>query len=333
MQKDSNIIIYTNSSGATHLEATFQDETVWLNLNQMAVLFNRDKSVISRHLTSIFKEKELYRKAVVAKNATTAADGKIYQVEYFSLDAIISVGYRVNSKQATQFRIWATGVLKDHILKGYTVNEKRLKELQSTKLKELEKTVSLLQGIIRSKALNQSEAEGLLSVITDYAHSWILLQQYDAGNLQTKKGVTKGIIYISSDDSTEAITALKGHLRKKQKYSNIFGVERQSGAIEGILKSVRQSFGGKELYPSLEEKAAHLLYFVIKQHPLVDGNKRIASLLFIIFLMKNQYLHRRNGERKINDNALVALALLIAESKPNEKEVMISLVTNLLSGE
>ena len=326
-------MIYQGRHKDIQIEVTLENGTIWMNLNQIAKLFGRDKSVISRHLSSIFKERELDKKSVVAKNATTAADGKVYQVEYYNLDVVISVGYRVNSKRATQFRIWATGVLKEHILSGYTINERRLKENQTIKLKELEKTISLFRGIIHSKELKASESEGLLSVITDYAHSWILLQQYDAGSLKIQKGVTKGISYIGGEECSGAIHALKNHLQKKNEDSDIFGVERHKGAIEGILNSIRQSFGGEEVYPSLEEKAAHLLYFIIKQHPLVDGNKRVASLLFIFFLSKNHYLHRRNGERKINDNALVALALLIAESKPSEKEVMISLITNLLSGE
>ncbi|MDO8489885.1 MAG: virulence protein RhuM/Fic/DOC family protein [bacterium] len=328
-QKKGEIVIYQSGKDVL-MDVVFENETVWLSLNQIAKLFGRDKSVISRHLTYIFRENELDKKSVVAKNATTASDGKTYQVEYYNLDAILSVGYRVSSKQATQFRVWATSVLRDHVLKGYTINEKRIKENQALKLKELEKTVSLLQGVIRSRALNQAQTEGLLSVITDYASSWVLLQQYDAGDTSIKKGKTKGISTIEEEESIEVILALKNHLEKKKESSDIFGVERQKGAIGGILQSIRQSFGGKEVYLSLEEKAAHLLYFIIKQHPLIDGNKRVASLLFIFFLSKNQHLYKKNGERKVNDNALVALALLIAESKPNEKEVMVSLVTNLL---
>jgi len=328
MENNNQIVIYTDNAKNIHLDVKLKDESIWLTQAELALLLHVERSVVTKHLRNIFNSGELVKNSNVQKMHITHSDKP---VALYSLDAILSVGYRVNSKQATQFRIWATGILKEHILKGYTLNEKRLKENQTIKLKELEKTISLLQGVIRSKALNDAEAKGLLSVITDYAHSWILLQQYDAGSLQTKKSVTKGITYVEIKESTNAILALREYLRKRKENTDVFARERHHGAIEGIFNSIRQSFGGKELYLSLEEKAAHLLYFIIKQHPLVDGNKRVASLLFIIFLTKNKYLYRKDGERKINDNALVALALLIAESKPVEKEVMISLVTNLLS--
>ena len=328
MENNNQIVIYTDNAKNIHLDVKLKDESIWLTQAELALLLHVERSVVTKHLRNIFNSGELVKNSNVQKMHITHSDKP---VALYSLDAILSVGYRVNSKQATQFRIWATGILKEHILKGYTLNEKRLKENQTIKLKELEKTISLLQGVIRSKALNDAEAKGLLSVITDYAHSWILLQQYDAGSLQTKKSVTKGITYVEIKESTNAILALREYLRKRKENTDVFARERHHGAIEGIFNSIRQSFCGKELYLSLEEKAAHLLYFIIKQHPLVDGNKRVASLLFIIFLTKNKYLYRKDGERKINDNALVALALLIAESKPVEKEVMISLVTNLLS--
>ncbi len=331
MENNNQIVIYTDNAKNIHLEVQIQDESIWLTQKQIAGLFSVQRPAITKHLVNIFKSGELKEKSVSSKMEHTAADGKVYTTALYSLDAIISVGYRVNSKQATQFRIWATGILKEHILKGYTFNEKRLKENQTIKLKELEKTVSLLQGVIRSKALNDAEAKGLLSVITDYAHSWILLQQYDAGSLQTKKSVTKGIAYIGIEESANAILTLREHLRKRKENTDVFAVERHHGAIEGIFNSIRQSFGGKELYPSLEEKAAHLLYFIIKQHPLVDGNKRVASLLFIVFLTKNKYLYRKDGERKINDNALVALTLLIAESDPKDKDIIIKIVKNLIA--
>lgn len=326
-EENNNIVIYSGADKKVHLEVTLKDESIWLTQAQLAFLFETERSVVTKHLQNIFHSGELIEKSNVQKMHIASSDKPI---KLYSLDAIISVGYRVNSKRATLFRIWATSVLRDHILKGYTVNEKRLKESRTLKLKELEKTVALLQNIIRSKSLSGGEAHGLLSVITDYANSWILLQQYDAGNLQTKRGRAKRIVLLSVNETLGAISSLQVHLAKNKEGSDIFAVERLHGSIAGILNSIRQSFGGKELYPSIEEKAAHLLYFIIKQHPLVDGNKRVASLLFIFFLSKNNYLLKKDGERKINDNALVALALLIAESKPSEKEVMISLVTNLL---
>src|SRR3989338_6743527 len=199
-QKKGEIIIYERKDGA-HFEVTLQNETVWLTQKQIAFLFNVRRPAITKHLRNIFESGELKEKSVSSKMEHTAKDGKIYKTFFYNLDAIISVGYRVNSTHATRFRIWATSILKDYILKGYTINEKRLKENQTLKFKELEKTISLLQGIIRSKALKPSETQGLLSVITDYTNSWILLQQYDAGSLKTKKSATKGVSYIGTEES------------------------------------------------------------------------------------------------------------------------------------
>lgn len=251
-------------------------------------------------------------------------------VSLYNLDVIISLGYRVNSKRATQFRIWATKVLREHIVKGFTLNEKRLVEQQQSKLKELEKAVVLLQNAAQA-AITKSEAIGLLSIITGYAKSWILLQKYDNKDINLiSRGLSKPAGQIRYGEAKKAIDLLKEDLINKKEASELFGIERES-ALEGILESIHQTFGGKELYPSIEEKAAHVLYFIIKDHPFVDGNKRIGSFLFILFLHKNNYLFKSTGETKINDNTLVAIALLIAESKPKEKETMIALISNLLN--
>lgn len=330
-EKKGKVAIYRTEDGRTSLEVTFDRETVWLSLNQMANLFGRDKSVISRHLANIFKSKELRRSSVVAFFATTAADGKTYQVEYFNLDAIISVGYRVNSKRGTQFRIWATNVLRDHIVRGYTLNQKRLQEQQQQRMKELEEAVALVKSAQETKQLSTEEASGLLTVITEYTRSWLLLHQYDTASLSTRHLNHKILYEISEEEALKAIVALREELKKRNEASDLFGGESQRGKLQGILAGINQTFAGKELYPSIEEKAAHLLYFIIKDHPFVDGNKRIASLLFIWFLEKNGYLSRNGGERKINDNALVALALLVAESNPKQKDLMIKLIINLIS--
>jgi len=329
-KKRGEIIIYQGRHRDIQIKVTLENETIWMSQAEMSRLFGIERSVITKHLRNIFHTHELIEKSNVQKMHIATSDKS---VKFYSLDAILSVGYRANSKRATQFRIWATSVLRDHILRGYTINEKRLKESQTIKLKELEKTIIFFQSVMQSKSFSKSEVQSLLSVITDYAHSWILLQQYDTGTIEILKGTTKGISYINREEASGAIHALKNHLQKKNEDTNLLGAERQEGTVEGILMSIRQAIGCKDIYPSLEEKAAHLLYFIIKQHPFVDGNKRVASLLFIFFLSKNQYLYKKNGERKINDNALVALALLIAESKPSEKDVMVSLVTNLLISE
>ncbi len=327
--KIQEIQIYKSEDGTASLEVTLKDETVWLSLNSMSKLFGRDKSVISRHIRNIFSQGELKKSSVIAEFATTASDGKTYDVEYYNLDMIISVGYRVNSKRGTQFRIWATNVLRDHIVKGYTLNQKRLQEQQQKRLKELEAAVALVKSAQLAKELTAAETAGLLSVVTDYARTWLLLHEYDSGSL-TQKNLTAKVRYeLNYTDARKAVAQLKTALLKKKEASGLFGVEREA-AFKAILGNINQTFGGKELYPTVEEKAAHLLYFLIKDHPFTDGNKRIASLIFIWFLEKNNALYTRDGNKKFNDNALVALALLVAESNPKQKELMINLIINLI---
>jgi prophage maintenance system killer protein len=319
------IILYQSEDGHTSMDVHLKDETVWLTLNQMAELLDRDKSVISRHLGNIFQTGELAREAVVAKNATTASDGKTYQVDYYNLDAIISVGYRVNSKRGTQFRIWATTILKDHLLRGYSLNQRRLAEKG---VEEVRQVLSLLAGTLESHNLVSDEGLAVLEVVKHYAKTWQLLLQYDENNLPAPetKHVAKSSLEI--DKARQAIAALKKELMVRKEASEIFGQEH-GNALSGIIGAVQQTFGGKDLYPSVEEKAAHLLYFVIKDHPFTDGNKRIGSFLFLLFLKKNDLLDQKSFSNK----ALVALALLTAASEPRQKELMVRLIVNLISEE
>ncbi len=324
------IVIYKTKEGKNSLDVKLERETVWLNINQMTELFGRDKSVISRHIKNVFETKELTEDSTVAFFATVQKEGKRLierEIEYYNLDVIISVGYRVNSKQGTQFRIWANQVLKDHIIKGYTINPKRLPEVN---FKELEQALVLIKGILNNKQLSSDEATGLLKVITDYANSWILLQQYDKNQLEEPKKKHKPKYILSYEKSIEAISKLKADLKSKKEASDLFGNQRDK-SFEGIIANLYQTFDSEELYPGIEDKAAHLLYFIIKDHPFTDGNKRIGAFLFILFLSNNRYLFKSNGERKINDNTLVALALLIAESNPKQKDTMIKLVMNFLN--
>lgn len=325
------IVIYRDEEGKTTLEVTLEEQSVWLTQAQMVKLFGKTKQNISLHIRNVFREHELQKDSVVKEYLTTAADGKVYKTMYYNLDVIISVGYRVKSRHGTQFRIWATNVLRDHLVKGYTLNEKRLQE-NKQRLKELQEAVELVEKAKSTKALSVSETAGLLMVITEYTRSWLLLHQYDSGMLTTKELHRKILYRITKDEARKAISHLRKNLIARKEASELFGQEKERGVLKGILVSVEQTFGGAELYPSVEEKGAHLLYFVIKDHPFVDGNKRIASLLFIWFLEKNSFLTTPNGERKINDNALVALALLVAESNPKQKDVMIKLIINLISG-
>jgi prophage maintenance system killer protein len=319
------IVLYQSEDGQAAMDVHLKDETVWLTLNQMAELLDRDKSVISRHLGNVFKTGELAREAVVAKNATTASDGKTYQIDYYNLDAIISVGYRVNSKRGTQFRIWATTILKDHLVRGYSFNQRRLAEKG---VEEVRQVLSLLAGTLESHNLVSDEGLAILEVINRYARTWQLLLQYDENNLPALEAKHVARSDLKIDKTRQAIATLKKELMVRKEASEIFGQER-GNALAGIIGAVEQTFGGKDLYPNVEEKAAHLLYFVIKDHPFTDGNKRIGSFLFLLFLKKNDLLDQKSFSNK----ALVALALLTATSEPGQKELMIRLIVNLISEE
>jgi prophage maintenance system killer protein len=317
------IILYRSPEGKAALDVRLDGETLWLNLNQLAGLFERDKSVISRHLGNVFKSGELKRKSVVAFFATTAADGKTYSVEYFNLDAIISVGYRVNSKRGTQFRIWATNVLREHLVRGFTLNEKRLRE-QEQKLADLHRAVGLLEKTLAHQAIGLDEAKGLLQVITDYAYALTTLDRFDHGTLAIE-AVRRPAHYILTYEAAMEIVAAM-----QPGFGGLFGLEKDQG-FKSALGAVYQTFGGEELYPSIEEKAANLLYFVVKNHAFSDGNKRIAAALFIAFLAGNKVLYRQDGSKRIADNALVAITLMIAESNPADKETMVKLMVNLIN--
>ena len=319
------IIIYEAEDGKTSLEVHLEEETVWLTQKQISSLFETERSVITKHINNIFRTEELDINSVCAKFAHTAADGKTYQTNYYSLDMIIAVGYRVNAKRGTQFRIWATSILRDHLIKGYTVNEKRLAEKG---LFEMEQTIALLTKTLERHEALSDEGKAVLEVVSRYAKSWSLLLKYDEDRLELPKDrhpLRKSLDY---EKAKEALAALKSELMERQEAGDLFGQERDQH-LQGILGNIDQTFGGQDLYPSIEEKAAHLLYFVIKDHPFSDGNKRIGSLLFLVFLKENNLLEQSG----INDNALVALALLIAESDPKQKDLMIRLIINLLKFE
>jgi len=312
------IVLFKAANGGSAIEVRLEGNTVWLNLNQISELFKRDKSVVSRHLRNLFKEKELDRKSVVAFFATTGADGKHYQVKYFDLDAIISVGYRVNSKRGTQFRIWATTVLRDHLVKGYTANERRLKELKQS--------LQLVEHVLDRQEVTSDEAKALLRVVTDYSYALDLLDDYDHQRVPAapvQPGPAKGISY------EEALSIIE-RLREKFGGSDLFGREKDR-SLHSSLNAVMQTFDGKDVYPGLEEKAANLLYFLVKNHSFVDGNKRIAAAFFLWFMEKNGLLYRPDGAKIMADTTLVAVALMIAESSPREKEPIIRIVVNLIS--
>jgi len=319
------VIIYRTNDGQAQLDVHLTEDTVWLTQAQMTALFVRDKRTIFEHIRNVFKEGELVENAVVRKSRTTAGDGKAYETNSYNLDVIISVGYRVKSPRGTQFRIWATSVLKDHLLNGYSLNHKRLAEKG---LADMEQAVALLSRTLQRHELVTDEGKAVLEVVGRYARTWALLLRYDEDRLELPKKSHPPKQSLDYGRTGESIKALKDDLLARGEASGLFGQEREHH-LQGILGNLDQTFGGRELYGSVEEKAAHLLYFVIKDHPFSDGNKRIGAFLFLLFLKENDLLDQSG----INDNALVALALLIAESDPRQKELMIRLIMNLLAGD
>lgn len=316
----TEIVLYTAKNGQIELDVNLADETVWLSINQMVQLFGRDKSVISRHLSNVFKNNELERRAVVANFATTAADGKTYQVEYYNLDAIISVGYRVNSKEGAQFRKWATQVLKEHLIRGYTTYNKRLSERG---VSELQQTIKLLQKTLLHHDLVSDLGQEAVQLIVAYSKTWNLLLAYDEGELKLPKHEKSTSPKLNYEAALSAIESLKTDLAERKEAMHFFGREREGG-LGSILQNIEQTFDGKPLYNTPEEKASNLLYFIIKDHPFIDGNKRIGCFMFLL------YLKSQNLPIRLNENGLVALALLVAESDPDQKETIIRLVVNLI---
>lgn len=319
-------MLYKSPSGNIDLKVNFDGETVWLSQKQMAELFKKDVRTINEHIKNIFGEGELSEKSVIRKFRITADDGKAYLTNFYNLDVIISVGYRVKSIQGTRFRIWATKVLKNYLVKGYAINQKRILE-QKKIFEEFKKTVDFVTS---KSQLNQlkSETDSLLSLISDYTNSIYLLTKYDDHKLKLD-GLTKKVRYVLTYEETISfIREIKGSFGKG--LSANFGQENGVHGLDGIVGAINQTFDGEYLYGSVEEQAANLFYMVIKDHPFVDGNKRIGSTLFVYYLNQNRILKNNLGENKISDRALVALALLIAVSDPKEKDDLIKLVVNLV---
>ena len=325
--KMSDIVIYED--GTVELSATVENETVWLSQKQQGELFGKSVKTINEHIGNIYKEGELEKDATIRKFRIVQTEGKREvqrDVDFYNLDVIISVGYRVKSKEGTKFRIWANKILKEYLINGYVLNQQKL---QQEKLAELDKTLELIRSSIESRELDVSEAKGFVEIISNYAKSWALLQGYDDQSLQDVVEHRESKFILDYDEAQEAIAELKKVLMLKGEATQLFGQEK-AGEFKGNLLNIYQSFGGEDLLPSTEQKAANLLYYVIKGHAFNDGNKRIGAYLFVLFLHKNGILHKTNGEAKINDNALASLALLVATSAPEQKEIIIKLVMNML---
>jgi prophage maintenance system killer protein len=321
--EQGEIILYKSDDGQAAVDVRLQDETVWLSQSHMQELFGRERSVITKHINNVFKEGELIKDQVCAKFAHTAQDGKVYQVVHYNLDVIISVGYRIKSQRGTQFRIWATSVLKDHLVKGYTLHQKRLAEKGVGEARQM---IALLSGTLEGHNLVNDEGLAILQIVNQYARTWQFLWQYDEDSLTIPRAKRKGGLVLENKEVRDAIATLRNELIAKAEATDIFGRERGE-ALSGIIGAVQQTFGGQDVYPSVEEKAANLLYLVIKDHPFTDGNKRIGSFLFLLFLRKNGLLEKSRFDNK----SLVALTLLTAASDPAQKDLLIRLIVNLLA--
>jgi len=324
MIKNNQVKIYKSKVGNINIRVKFDKETIWMTQTQIAELFGTKRPAITKHINNIFNSKELIEKSNVLKWNIANSDKPI---KTYSLDLIISVGYRVNSIRATQFRIWATKTLKQYLVKGYVLNQRRLKEQQKN-LKILSESVALIKSKVALPLMAGQETE-LFEIVKTYIDSLRILKLYDDQKLTTHKLKTPVKFSLTYEETTKNINDLKQNLVRQKLASDNFGLENGQ-ALRGLIGAISQTFDNKELYPSIEEKAANLLYFVIKDHPFVDGNKRVGSTLFIYFLSKNNYLFKDNGEAKINDRALVALALLVAVSNPQEKDIIIKLIINLI---
>ncbi|MGD9641371.1 MAG: RhuM family protein [Elusimicrobiales bacterium] len=321
------VILYTERNRKIHIEVQVEKDTVWLTQKQLSILFGTKRPAITKHLNNIFKSGELKQNAVCSILEHTAADGKTYKTAFYNLDAVISVGYRVNSKRATQFRIWATDILRRHLVDGYTINQKLLKAKEE-KFLAFQRAIRLIETVKTRKPLEYREAMGLLDVIRDYSRALGLLDDYDYNRIAVK-GVSRGAGFrLTYELALKAVTQLQAGAGN----SALFGREKDK-SFASSLAAIYQTFSGKELYPSAEEKAAHLLYFIVKNHSFADGNKRIAAALFLWFLEKNRLLYRADGSKRLADNALVALTLMIAESSPQDMDLIVRLVVNLINRE
>ena len=326
METNEKIIIYQTNDGETSIDVRLEGETVWLSQSQLSELFNTDRTSILRHIKNIYKTEELDESTTCAFFAQVREEGSrvvTRQIPYYNLDMIISVGYRVNSKRGTQFRIWANKVLKNYLVKGYAINDK----ITQKKYKELSQLVHILGRTINSQPeLSNSENQNLINVVTDYTYALDTLDRYDYQELKIERITSENKFYATYENAMETIH----NLRKKFSGSWLFGNEKDD-SFKSSIGQIYQTFDGLDLYPSVEEKAAMLLYLVTKNHSFSDGNKRIAATLFLWFMQNNSILYNSDGSKRISNGALVALTLMIAESRPEEKDVMVKVVVNLIN--
>ena len=326
--ENKEIIMYESKDGKLNIDVNLKDETVWLTQKQMGILFDRDYKTISKHIINIFNEGELERNLTVANFAIVQNEGErevIRDIEHYNLDVIISVGYRVKSRSGTQFRIWATNLLKQHLIQGYTINEKRLKE-QNQKLIDLQSTIKILERTVENQKVELDEAKGLLKVISDYTYALTILDEYDHQEVKMRDNTKREAYLLTYEEAITVIESMKDEFA-----TDLFGNEKDE-SFKGSLGAIYQTAFGEEVYPSIEEKGANLLYFIVKNHSFSDGNKRIAAAIFIYFMNRNGILYREDGSKRIADNTLVAITLMIAESRPQEKDIIVKVLVNLING-
>jgi prophage maintenance system killer protein len=327
MSAQNQIVIYHDKDSGVTIDVKLEGETIWLDQYQLETLFDTDRTSIGRHLRNIYSTNELDKEATSAKIAQVQKEGDrevTRKINVYNLDAILSIGYRVNSKKGTAFRIWANTILKDYVKKGFAINEKLLKE-KTQQLQELKSVIKLQEKVLTAYHLEANEAEGLIKVIANYSDALDILDDYDHQRLQLPKTDSKEVFQIHYQEARKAIDALG----KQTEFKGLFGREKDD-SFKSSLGTIYQTFGGEDLYSSIEEKAAHLLYFVVKNHSFTDGNKRIAAFLFVWFLERNKLLYNAFGAKRMADSTLVALTLMIAESHPKDKDMIIKVVVNLL---
>ncbi len=328
MTDDSQIQIYQGPDGESCVDVRFEKETVWLTQRQMGQVFDTSPENVLMHLKNIYKTRELDQKATAKDFLVVRTEGKRQvkrQLKHYNLDAVISVGYRVNSKRGVQFRIWATKRLRDYLIQGYAVNQQRFEQNAA----ELKQALALIQKAAKSPALATDMGRGLVDIMGRYTQTFLWLQAYDQGLLKEPQGVPGGIL-AKPDQAMAAILELKTQLMAKGEASDLFAKFSRPDSLKGIFGNLDQTVFGEPAYPTIESKAAHLLYFVVKNHPFTDGNKRSGAFLFVDFLLRNGRLMKSDGQPVINDTGLAALTLLVAESDPKQKETLIKLIMNLL---
>jgi prophage maintenance system killer protein/predicted regulator of amino acid metabolism with ACT domain len=314
------VVIYQGKNGGIEFKGDIKKETIWATQAQIAEVFEVQRPAITKHINNIFKTGELQEKAVCSILEHTAADGKIYKTQYYNLDMLLSIGYRVNSKKATEFRIWANKILKDYITQGFAINRKLVQ-------KNYDKFLSAVEDVrkILPEHFDSFNSENALDLIRLFANTWLSLDAYDKSQLEVKK-VTKESVRLEANELKSAVVEFKSELLKKGEATDLFATDRSKESLEGIVGNVMQSFGGQSVYKSVEEKAAHLLYFIIKNHPFVDGNKRTGAFSFIWYLNKN----KRLDVKKVSPSALTAFTILVAESDPTHKENIVKLIMKLI---